>query len=192
MAASHIDGEESEVPSTKTPSRRGIPARVHRRAPSSSITAAAAEFQLLRFGVWIRSARRPTAAATRSVLSASSGSASRVSTTGRFEFTRPTLMLRSRGGQSDAALMWMMSSLGIRPREGDAYRPRRAWSRQKSVDVTQKGRPSPGGEEARVVVYQPRGVGLMHTRPKPSEANYTHGEASWRKSLAARKTTFFL
>ena len=48
------------------------------------------------------------------------------------------------------------------------------------------------GEEARAVVYQPRGVGLMHTRPKPSEANYTHGEASWRKSLAARKTTFFL
>lgn len=28
-----------------------------------------------------------------------------------------------------------------------------------------KGRPPPGGEEARVVVYQPRGVGLMHTRP---------------------------
>jgi hypothetical protein len=27
-----------------------------------------------------------------------------------------------------------------------------------------KGRPSPGGEEARVVVYQPRGVGLIHTR----------------------------
>jgi hypothetical protein len=28
----------------------------------------------------------------------------------------------------------------------------------------QKGRPPPGGEEARVVVYQPRGVGLMHPR----------------------------
>ena len=25
-----------------------------------------------------------------------------------------------------------------------------------------KGRPPPGGEEAEVVVYQPRGVGLMH------------------------------
>ena len=192
MAASHTDGEGSEVPSTKTPSRRGIPDRVHRRAPSSSITAAAAEFQLLRFGVWIRTARRPTAAATRSVLSASSGSASRVNTTGRFEFTRPTLMLQSPGSQSDTAPVWMAASLGIRPRAGDANRPRQPWLRQKTVDATQKGRPSPGGEEARVVVYQPRGVGLMHTRPKPSEANYTHGEASWRKSLAARKTTFFL
>src|SRR6202008_5019001 len=34
----------------------------------------------------------------------------------------------------------------------------------------QKGRPPPGGEEARVVVYQPRGVGLMHTQHKPSNA----------------------
>ena len=41
-------------------------------------------------------------------------------------------------------------------------------------------------------MYQPRGVGLMHTRPKPSEANYTHGEAPRRKSSGARKTTFFL
>jgi hypothetical protein len=88
--------------------------------------------------------------------------------------------------------MWMVLSLGIRPRDGVATRPRQPRSRQKSVDVPQKGRPSPGGEEARVVVYQPRGVGLMHTRPKPSEANYTHGEVSWRKSFAARKTTFFL
>ncbi|ORA39720.1 hypothetical protein BST20_09555 [Mycobacterium branderi] len=30
----------------------------------------------------------------------------------------------------------------------------------------QKGRPPPGGEEARVVVYQPRGVGLIHPRLK--------------------------
>ena len=88
--------------------------------------------------------------------------------------------------------MWMVLSLGIRPRDGVATRPRQPRSRQKSVDVPQKGRPSPGGEEARVVVYQPRGVGLMHTRPKPSEANYTHGEVSWRKPLAVRKTTFFL
>jgi hypothetical protein len=38
----------------------------------------------------------------------------------------------------------------------------------------QKGRPPPGGEEARVVVYQPRGVGLIHTRHKPGDAHYTH------------------
>lgn len=36
------------------------------------------------------------------------------------------------------------------------------------------GRPPPGGEEARVVVYQPRGVGLIHPRLKPSNAYYTH------------------
>ena len=101
-------------------------------------------------------------------------------------------MLQSPGGQSDTAPVWMALSLGIKPRKSDATLPRQPWSRPKSVDAPQKGRPSPGGEEARVVVYQPRGVGLMHTQPKPSEANYTHGEVSWRKSLAARKTTFFL
>src|ERR1043165_5673706 len=40
-----------------------------------------------------------------------------------------------------------------------------------------KGRPPPGGEEAEVVVYQPRGVGLIHPRHKPSNAHYTHGTA---------------
>ncbi|RUP04764.1 MAG: hypothetical protein EKK34_12700 [Mycobacterium sp.] len=30
----------------------------------------------------------------------------------------------------------------------------------------EKGRPPPGGEEAEVVVYQPRGVGLIHPRLK--------------------------
>ena len=37
------------------------------------------------------------------------------------------------------------------------------------------------GEEAEVVVYQPRGVGLMHTRHKPSNAHYTHDDAQQRK-----------
>ncbi len=37
------------------------------------------------------------------------------------------------------------------------------------------------GEEAEVVVYQPRGVGLMHTRHKPSNAHYTHGSRDGRK-----------
>jgi len=32
----------------------------------------------------------------------------------------------------------------------------------------------------------------MHTRPKPSEANYTHDKAPRRKSSAASETTFFL
>ena len=48
-------------------------------------------------------------------------------------------------------------------------------------EVLQKGRPPPGGEEAEVVVYQPRGVGLMHTQHKPSNAYYTHGTADGRK-----------
>jgi hypothetical protein len=34
----------------------------------------------------------------------------------------------------------------------------------KKHGLQKKGRPPPGGEEAEVVVYQPRGVGLMHTR----------------------------
>ncbi|MDT5112381.1 MAG: hypothetical protein QOE20_4271, partial [Mycobacterium sp.] len=44
-----------------------------------------------------------------------------------------------------------------------------------------KGRPPPGGEEAEVVVYQPRGVGLIHTRHKPSDVHYTRGNAAQRK-----------
>ncbi|BBZ57201.1 hypothetical protein MPHO_41930 [Mycolicibacterium phocaicum] len=34
--------------------------------------------------------------------------------------------------------------------------------------------PRQGGEEAEVVVDQPRGVGLMHTRRCPGNAHYTH------------------
>lgn len=34
--------------------------------------------------------------------------------------------------------------------------------------------PARGGEEAEVVVDQPRGVGLMHTRRWPGNAHYTH------------------
>jgi hypothetical protein len=45
-------------------------------------------------------------------------------------------------------------------------RSARAKRRQNSkLRITpEKGRPPPGGEEARVVVYQPRGVGLIHPR----------------------------
>jgi len=46
----------------------------------------------------------------------------------------------------------------------------------------EKGRPPPGGEEAEVVVYQPRGVGLMHTRHKPSDGHYTRANCEGRKS----------
>jgi hypothetical protein len=53
--------------------------------------------------------------------------------------------------------------------------------------IPQKGRPPPGGEEAEVVVYQPRGVGLMHTRHKPSNAHYTHGTADGRKCCLPEK-----
>lgn len=45
----------------------------------------------------------------------------------------------------------------------------------------EKGRPPPGGEEAEVVVYQPRGVGLIHTRHKPGNAHYTHEDVAKRK-----------
>ena len=51
-------------------------------------------------------------------------------------------------------------------------------------NTPQKGRPPPGGEEAEVVVYQPRGVGLMHTRHKPSDAHYTHARVGQRKYRA--------
>ncbi len=43
------------------------------------------------------------------------------------------------------------------------------------------------GEEAEVVVYQPRGVGLMHTRNKPSNAHYTHASRPVRKSDTSAK-----
>ena len=52
----------------------------------------------------------------------------------------------------------------------------------------EKGRPPPGGEEAEVVVYQPRGVGLIHTRHKPSNAHYTHADTTQRKSWFPMKS----
>jgi hypothetical protein len=36
-------------------------------------------------------------------------------------------------------------------------------------------------------VYQPRGVGLMHTRHKPSNPHYTHAKAMRRKYCLLRK-----
>jgi hypothetical protein len=45
----------------------------------------------------------------------------------------------------------------------------------------EKGRPPPGGEEAEVVVHQPRGVGLIHPRLRPSNAYYTHDSGECRK-----------
>gem|GEM_PF-1871536 len=53
--------------------------------------------------------------------------------------------------------------------------------------VPKKGRPPPGGEEAEVVVYQPRGVGLMHPRHKPGNAHYTHASAGPRKCCLPMK-----
>ena len=52
-----------------------------------------------------------------------------------------------------------------------------------------KGRPPPGGEEAEVVVYQPRGVGLMHTRHKPSNPHYTHGKRQEAQVVLATEST---
>ncbi|TXI44371.1 MAG: hypothetical protein E6Q57_12010 [Mycobacterium sp.] len=64
--------------------------------------------------------------------------------------------------------------------------PIRRWE----ILAPQKGRPPPGGEEAEVVVNQSRGVGLMHTRHKPSDAHYTHDDAASRKYLPHLKTVF--
>ncbi len=47
---------------------------------------------------------------------------------------------------------------------------------------TSRKRTTPAkGEEAEVVVYQSRGVGLMHTRPKSSAAYYTLARGRKRK-----------
>ena len=59
----------------------------------------------------------------------------------------------------------------------------RAW---RGKLTPEKGRPPPGGEEAEVVVLQPRGVGLMHTRHKPSDANYTREVGGRRKPRCKR------
>ena len=68
--------------------------------------------------------------------------------------------------------------------------PQRSWGEviyPPRENTPQKGRPPPGGEEAEVVVYQPRGVGLMHTRHKPSDAHYTHARVGQRKYRAGNK-----
>ena len=41
-------------------------------------------------------------------------------------------------------------------------------------------------------MHQPRGVGLMHARHKPSDAHYTHADAVRRKRNTKLKTRFFL
>ncbi|ORB69092.1 hypothetical protein BST45_10610 [Mycobacterium shinjukuense] len=56
-----------------------------------------------------------------------------------------------------------------------------------NLSTPTKGRPPPGGEEARVVVHQPRGVGLIHPRLRPSNAYYTHARRDSRKYRFCRK-----
>lgn len=82
--------------------------------------------------------------------------------------------------------MWMNPGLGMKriPRK-----PKIAFRNYRKIgDLSglrkspqKKGRPPPGGEEAEVVVNQPRGVGLMHTRHKPGNAHYTHASPEGRK-----------
>ena len=86
-------------------------------------------------------------------------------------------------GQSVPDRLWIKRTAGTARDKG------RVKGSDKGPD---RGRPSPGGEEARVVVYQPRGVGLMHTRLRPSESDYTHGIVPPRKSPGAQKTTILL
>ena len=48
-------------------------------------------------------------------------------------------------------------------------------------DNPKKGTTPAKGEEAEVVVCQPRGVGLIHTRLEPSGAHYTLASGRQRK-----------
>jgi len=41
-------------------------------------------------------------------------------------------------------------------------------------------------------VYQPRGVGLMHTQHKPSDTHYTHANTESRKYLTHIKAVILL
>ena len=69
------------------------------------------------------------------------------------------------------ARVWMIDGAGT---ENTIPLPIKSWLIYPlGEDTPEKGRPPPGGEEAEVVVFQPRGVGLMHTRHKPSNAHYT-------------------
>ena len=88
MAAAHVAAEGSAAPSRNTSSRRGIPARTHRPAPSSSTTIAAAVGHSLRLGVGVRIARRPTAAAMASAVADNAESSITESRTGACVGTR--------------------------------------------------------------------------------------------------------
>lgn len=86
----------------------------------------------------------------------------------------------------------LVNGPGERPQTKTAFRNHREWQHISGLrKVPKKGRPPPGGEEAEVVVYQPRGVGLMHTRHKPGKAHYTHASRLGRKCCALRKDTQF-
>ena len=77
------------------------------------------------------------------------------------------------------ARVWMIDGGGT---ENTIPLPIKNWITIRLAKTPQKrDDPRQGGEEAEVVVYQPRGVGLMHTRHKPSNAHYTHASLDQRK-----------
>lgn len=82
--------------------------------------------------------------------------------------------------------MWIVRGLAV---EAKITFRNVEWRRNLSAmrKAVEKRRPPPGGEEAEVVVYQPRGVGLMHTRRRPGNAHYTHASADQRKGCLLKK-----
>ena len=145
--------------------------------------------------------RTPTAAATRSSSSRSRGPpASPAPGPGQHRADAPVEVRSSTPpcGRVRIGHQCQSRICGERPICGQAARwapagpgtqrnPRNAWAAASDIRddgrflPQKKGRPPPGGEEAEVVVYQPRGVGLIHTRHKPSNAYYTHGSPESRK-----------
>jgi hypothetical protein len=75
-----------------------------------------------------------------------------------------------------------VDNIGYKQRERNRGRRNPAIAATDWRSGRQKGTTPARGEEAEVVVYQPRGVGLMHTRHKPGHAHYTHVFEGQRKT----------
>ena len=192
MAAAHVVVAGSAAVSTLTWARRGSAACPHRSAAASSSTTAAAADQVFlltgrsrcRHGPPEHRRPRPPGPARRASPDRSApptrprnpdgcvgGAVTRPPCGARRWDTSPKCGFVDR----DASCAQSVSRRSPRT-DGTipATRSRQAEHRSTREFTPEKGRPPPGGEEARVVVYQPRGVGLIHPRLRPSNAYYTH------------------
>ena len=149
-------GVGAAVPTRATRARRGTARSTHRCAAAvSRTTAAAADHAFAPDSSPTLTSRTPAAAATRATSAKSGSSATSARTVPGDRVSVGAGMHSPCGGGATHAMG--VSQIVDEGRSGDNSSAAKALRRPRKMR-----RPPPGGEEAEVVVYQPRGVGLMH------------------------------